>query len=131
MSREIWAILHHYSTTIEKPTHSNCPTGSLSWCSYQRDKANGTNSYKPAKYPITDSIAKVVTPIFKRLADEAFLGCKNVSNQNVNESFNNVLWSFCPKEQFNLPLTTSFTVSLAICVCNSGLQYTLTNLLEK
>ena len=132
MSKEIWAILHHYSSTIEKPMHSDWPTGSLSWCSYQKDIANGTNSHKPAKYPITDSIAKVVTPIFKRLADEAFLeGCKNVSNQNANESFNNVLWSFCPKEQSNSPLTTSLAISLEICVYNSRLQYTLINLLEK
>ena len=105
---------------------------SHSWFSYQRDIANGTNSYKPAKYPITDSIAKVVTPIFKRLADEAFLeGCKIVSNQNANESFNNVLWSFCPKEHYDLPLTISFALSLVFCVYNSGLQYTLANLLEK
>ena len=79
--------------------HCNCPRGSLSWCNYQRDIANGTNSYKPAKYPIIDSIAKVVSLIFKRLADEAFLeGFKNVSNQNSNQSFDNVLWSFFPKE---------------------------------
>ena len=102
MSKEMWAILHHYSSTIEKPTHSNCPMGSLSWCSYQRDTANDTNSYKPAKYTITDSMAKVLTPIFKRLADEAFLEVyKNVSNQNASKSFNNLLWSFYPKEQFN------------------------------
>ena len=94
---------------------------------------NGANSYKPAiQYPIACSIAKVVTPIFKRLADEAFLeGCKNVSNQNANESLNNVLWSFCPKEEFNSLLTTSLAISLAICVYNSGLQYTFTNLLKR
>ena len=93
---------------------------------------NGANSYKPTKYPIADSIAKVVTPIFKRLADEAFLeGCKDVSNQNANESFNNVLWTFCPEEQFNSLLTTSLAISLAICVYNSGLQYTFTNLLKR
>ena len=132
MLKEIWAILHHYSSTTEKPMHSNCPMSILSWCSYQRDIANGTNSCKPAKYPITDSIAKVVTPIFKCLSDEAFLeGCENVSNQNASEFFNNILWSFCPKERFNLPLTTSLAISLAICVYNSGLQYTLTHLLEK
>ena len=102
--------------------HSNCPMGILSWCSYQRDIVSGTNSYKYATYPITDSTARVVTLIFNRFADEAFLqGCKNVSNQNANESFNNVLWSFCPKEQFNSPLTTSLAIGLAICVYNSGL----------
>ena len=30
VSKEIWAILHHYSSTIEKPMHSNCLTGNLS-----------------------------------------------------------------------------------------------------
>ena len=104
MSKEIWAILNHYSSTIEKPMHSNYPTGSLSWCTYQRDIANGTNSYKPAKRQITDSIVKTVTQIFKHLANEVFLeGCKNVSNQNDNESFNNVLCSFSPKEQSHSP----------------------------
>ena len=64
---------------------------------------------------------KVVIPIFKRLADKGFLeGCKAVSNQNASESSNNVLWSFCLKEQ--LTLTTSLAISLAICAYNSGLQ---------
>ena len=30
MLKDIWAILNHYSSTIEKPIHSNCPTSSLS-----------------------------------------------------------------------------------------------------
>ena len=57
-------MLHHYSSTIEKPIYSNCPMGSLSWCSYQRDMVNGTNTYKTAKYPITDiNIEKLLCPI--------------------------------------------------------------------
>ena len=35
------------------------------------------------------------------------------------------------QKNFNSPLTTSLAISSAICVYNSGLQYTLTNLLEK
>ena len=50
---------------------------------------------------------------------------------NANESFNNVLWSLCPKEQFYFPTATSFPASLAVFLYNSGLQYTLTNLLKK
>ena len=89
------SLLKHNTRTM----HSNCPTGSLSWFSYQRDIESGTNSYKPSKYPIMDSVAKVVTPIFKRLADEAFLeGYEDALNQNANESFNKALWSFCPEE---------------------------------
>ena len=112
---------------ILRQSSSNNHSNNKKW-----DIANGINSCKPAKYPITDAIVKDVTLIFKRLADEELLeGCKNVSNQNSNESFNNVLWSFCPKEQFNSPLTTSLAISVAICIYNSGLEYTLTNLLEK
>ena len=69
MSCPTLLLKHNRKKTMH---YYNCPTGSFSWCNNQRDIANGTNSYKPAKYPITDSIAKVVSPIFKRLADEVF-----------------------------------------------------------
>ena len=123
MSKEIWAILYHYASTADKPMHTNCPTGHQSWCGYQRDIANGTSTYKPVKHPQSKAIVKLVTPIFNRLANESLLEvCKNVSNQNANESFNNVLWSFCSKERFNSPSSTSLAVSLAVCIYNSGLQ---------
>ena len=96
MSKEIWVILHYYSNTIEKPMHSNCPTGSHSWCSIW---------YKPLQtFKISNHrlYSKSCYSIFKRLGDEAFSeGCKNVSNQNANESLNNVL-----------SLTTSLAISL-------------------
>ena len=47
----------------------------------------------------------------------------------IRMSFNN-LWSYCSKEQFNSPLATSLANGSVICVYNSGLRYTLTNLLE-
>lgn len=34
-----------------------------------------------------------------------------------------VLWSLCPKEQFISPPATSFAISLADCLYNSGLEY--------
>ena len=45
-------------------------------------------------------------------------------------SFNKVLWSLCPNEQFNSPTATFFAVSLAVCFYNSCLGYTLTRLLK-
>ena len=48
----------------------------------------------------------------------------------IRMSFNN-LWSYCSKEQFHSPLATSLANGLVICVYNSGLRYTLANLLEK
>ena len=38
MSQETWAILKHYSSTLEHPQHENCPKGEMSWCSYQREQ---------------------------------------------------------------------------------------------
>ena len=67
-------------------------------------------------------------PIFNRLGNQGFLeGCKNVSNQSASESFNNVLWSLCPKEQFNSPMAISFTVIFCFCLYKPGLDYTLTS----
>ena len=104
-SKEICAIPYHYANTTDKSMHTNYPTGHQSWCGYQTDIANGISTYKPFKHPLSEAIVKQVTSIFSCLANESFLeGCKNVSNQNANESFNNVLWNFCPKERFSYPL---------------------------
>lgn len=40
-------ILKHYSSTLEKPRHEDCPVGKNSWCSYQLDVANKQNTHKP------------------------------------------------------------------------------------
>ena len=33
------------SSTADKPKHEDCPEGSTSWCSYQRDIASGTQEH--------------------------------------------------------------------------------------
>lgn len=66
------------------------------------------------------------------MADVAFLeNCKECRNQNPNESFNSLVWSLSPKEQFTSALETSLAVNIAVCLYNSGLEYTLINLFEK
>lgn len=42
MSAGVWAISGHYSSTIEKPLHNDCPKGPKTWCSYQH-KVLGTS----------------------------------------------------------------------------------------
>lgn len=75
-------------------------------------------------------LSKIVTAIFMRLGNQGFL--RGVSNQNFNELFNKFLWSLFSKEQFNSPTSTSFPVllSLAVCLYNFGLEYTLTSLMN-
>lgn len=43
MPAGVWTILGHYSSTIEKPLHNDCPKGPKTWCSYQHDKVLGTS----------------------------------------------------------------------------------------
>lgn len=35
MSKATKAILQHYSSTVDRPRHDDCPAGPYSWCSYQ------------------------------------------------------------------------------------------------
>ncbi|KAK3748691.1 hypothetical protein QZH41_006283 [Actinostola sp. cb2023] len=80
-------ILKHYSSPVENPQHTDCPEGPSSWCSYQRDLANGTNLHKPIKDPLPEAVVKVMQPLFYRLCDKMFLvGCENCYTPNANES---------------------------------------------
>ncbi|KAK3745837.1 hypothetical protein QZH41_004305 [Actinostola sp. cb2023] len=43
MSKATMAILKHYSSYLDNLQHDDCPEGPSSWCSFQRDLANGTS----------------------------------------------------------------------------------------
>ena len=98
MSEATWAILKHYSSSLIKPQHECCPVGKDSWCSYQRDIATGRKTHQPTKHPFSEAIVEELTPLFSRLASVSFLeNCKQCHTQNVNESFNHLLWCIAPK----------------------------------
>ena len=46
MYKEIWATLHHLSSTDENSNHGNCTAGANSWCSYRRAQAEGMDVLK-------------------------------------------------------------------------------------
>ena len=50
MSKAVKASLKHYSSTKEYPQHDDCPSGPKSWCSYQRDLANGTTEHRAIQF---------------------------------------------------------------------------------
>ena len=84
--RNIWAILDHYSSTMDQPNHDKCPKRENSWCAYQRHISTGQ---RPAKWSLTKAIVYVLNPSFIRLKNEGFLDrYKQGSTQNSNESFN-------------------------------------------
>ena len=101
MSNTTKAILKHYCSTVKKPQHDYCPSGPQSWCSFQRDKATGTNLHKPIKNPLPPAVQKRIEPLFERLSNLAFLtDCSNTLTSNNNESYHYVLWGLAPKEQY-------------------------------
>ena len=131
MSKQVWAILNHYSSTPERPNHGDCPTGRDSWCSYNRDAATGESTHRPIKNPLLPAAREVMLPVFESLSRESFLEkCKECYTQNANESFNRTLWSLCPKEQFNSTTEVSLSVNLAVCLFNNGFEYTCKNALN-
>ena len=112
MAKATRAILMHYSNTVNNPHHSDCPAGASSWCSYQRDLANGTNLHKPIKNPLPEAVISVTKPSFDRLGDEAFLaGCENCYTQNVKESLHHVIWGMAPEVAYSSPHDISTAIS--------------------
>ena len=64
MKEGVMTILDHYS---ENPTHENCPKGSDSWCSFNRDKITGQFTHKPMKTLLAPGIVDTIKPLFERL----------------------------------------------------------------
>ena len=70
MSAATMAILSHYK---ESPSHEDCPQGKDSWCSFNRDKATGENTYRPIK-DFQKQLLKLLNPL---LTDwEALVFCR-------------------------------------------------------
>ena len=130
MARSTRAILKHYSSTLENPCHHDCPEGASSWCSYQRDVANGTNLHKPVKDPFPEAVVDVIQPLFDRLGDETFLvGCENCYTQNRNESLHHMIWGMASKEVYSSPQEISTAISLGVLQFNQGYSSTYSDLL--
>ena len=119
MARSTHAILKHYSSSVEEPKHDDCPAGAFSWCSFQRDIANGTNLHKPIKNPLSDAVVEVMQPLFDRLGDETFLiGCEGCYTQNRNVCLHHVIWGMASKELFSSPQEVSLAISLGVLQFN-------------
>ena len=130
MAKATRAILKHYSSTVENPCHEDCPAGDDSWCSYQRDVANGTDLHKPVKNPFPEAIVEVVQPLFDQLGDETFLaGCENCYTQNRNESLHHVIWGKASKDVYSSPQEISIAISLGVLEFNQGFRRTYSELL--
>ena len=77
-----------------------CPRTSESWCKYQADKINNTNTYnhKP-ELPIV--MKDAIKNIFMDLSDiDLPKKCLHGKTQNNNEGINAIIWKRCPKDVY-------------------------------
>ncbi|GFW92280.1 uncharacterized protein TNCV_3541661 [Trichonephila clavipes] len=99
MKGAILASLFHCSSTDKTPKHSKCPTGSTSWCFYQRALAKNENpmSHSLMKTKLSKQVLKKILPVYQRLANDELLERSSAGKtQNVNESIHSVIWkNFC------------------------------------
>lgn len=100
MQEAILATLFHVASSEKNNWHDHCPPGESSWCKFNRDKACGTNTYKPqAGLPL--SIVSKLKPIYADLSQTDLLEkCLHGKTQNQNESFNGTIWERLPKTKY-------------------------------
>ncbi|GFX87109.1 uncharacterized protein TNCV_2151621 [Trichonephila clavipes] len=76
-------------STDAKPMHSKCPDGKLSWCFYNRAKADNKvpGSHKSMKTKLSEEVVAKIMPVYQRLAsNEILLRCVSGKTQNANET---------------------------------------------
>ena len=77
--------------------HDNCPKDENSWCKFQLDKLNGTDTYK-YKGGFPSDVRKAILPVYMDLCKpENLAKCLHGRTQNANESFNGMIWNRVPK----------------------------------
>jgi hypothetical protein len=119
MRRAVWCIYFHTFSSDENPTHHLCPSNS--WCKYNVARTEGL-PYHHTKV-ISQAIANVVKPIFQDLSAEDLLSrCLHGNTQNQNESFNNVVWGYLPKETFVGHTVMQIGAFEAVIAFNDGFQ---------
>ncbi|GFT32146.1 uncharacterized protein TNCV_1229361 [Trichonephila clavipes] len=94
MKGAILASLFHYSSTDKTPKHSKCPTGSISWCFYQRALAKNENpmSHLLMKTKLSEQVLEKILPVYQRLVnDELLERCSAGKTQNAYESIHSVI----------------------------------------
>ena len=117
MKEAIDAILRHRISTDQLHNHTNCPKGSDSWCAFQRCQGKDYHH----KNPLAKAVAVKIKPIFDRLSVRSLLlRCVHGFTQNAAESYNNVLWSLCPKGTFVGAVPINVCASLSVIIYNDG-----------
>lgn len=120
MRRAVLAIYCHSVSTDEEPNHLLCPPAPNTWCEFNKAVAD-QKTYN--HHSIPKAVMENIRPVFKDLVHPAFLKrCLHGKTQNVNESFNNIVWSKVPKNVFLGRRTLELGLYDAIIAFNEGNQ---------
>ncbi|GFT03883.1 uncharacterized protein TNCV_1730671 [Trichonephila clavipes] len=112
----IFSLLLHRQKTHD----GQCPSGSDTWCKYQKVKQEG-KLYKHRTAGLPNAVLNTVKTTYMDLCDQSLLEkCLHGKTQNAIESFNGVLWSIIPKGTFVELLTLQFRAFLAVLQFNDG-----------
>lgn len=128
MKIAIYAILDHCRSTDQKPLHKKCPTGSDSWCFFNRSLFEGStpgSHIKNLHTPLKEHVVQEILPIFQRLAADTLLErCLGGLTQNANESLHSKFWNFCPKVLNATKRRMEMAVHDSVAEFNLGLSTT-------
>lgn len=121
MKKAVWAIYFHKISTDENPNHGLCPAPPETWCKYRKAEEKNELATFTHKNSIPVSVMEVLKPDFKHLANPDLLKrCLHGKTQNVNEAFNNVVWTRIPKNIFVGRQTLELGVYEAVSTFNDG-----------
>lgn len=119
MERAVWAIYYHRLSTDAEHHHGLCPDGLDTWCGFKKAKLS-KQEYKH-KHSLPVPVMSAIKPTFQFLANPDLLKkCLHGGTQNANESFNNLIWKWCPKTKFVSKIVVELGTYDAIVVFNNG-----------
>ena len=119
MKRAVWATFFHRLSTDVEPRHQLCPPPPDTWCKYRLAQAENKPYFH--KHSIPPAVMEAIKPTFQALSKPELLKkCLHGKTQNVNESFNNVIWSRIPKNTFVGRNTLELGVYDSLLTFNDG-----------
>ena len=69
MKKAVGAVLYHCSSLPVERCHQFCPSTADSWCKWQRDRVNNTQTYE-SKINLPPAIKSLIEPIFRDLSKD-------------------------------------------------------------
>ena len=133
MTKAIWAALLHFISTDNNPQYGNSPRGQDGWCIFNKAVALLAPILKHSISTISTwmhpKIGEITTPLYERMADEHLLiRMSSGGTHNSNESLNNLMWVYAPKQVFVGHKNIESQLQSAIMRFNAGSTSTSTRM---